>query len=179
MVRWRVTLLLLTVLEGLLLSGCGNGLQEGNAGKNDGNTAVQNVPEAVSPDVQAAQETEKDSEMAIQIGDTTLRAVLEENSSADGLRELLKDGPVTIAVENYGGFEKVGSLPESLPREDVQMTAQPGDIVLYQGNSIVFFYGSNSWSYAKLGEIRDVDRGELEEILGGAETELTLSLTEK
>ena len=171
-----ISLVLLALLGGVLLAACG-GVPDGqSAGQNGGNAAAQSAPEETPPD---AQEMGGTAVMTIQIGDTALRAVLEENAAADGLQELLKDGPVTIAVENYGGFEKVGPLPESLPQEDTQMTAQPGDIVLYQGNSIVFLYGSNSWSYTKLGKIRDVDSGELGEILGGPETELTLSLTEE
>lgn len=171
-----ISLVLLALLGGLLLTACGGAPAGQSTGQNGENAAAQSAPEETPPDTQAMGE---DAVMIIQIGDTTLRAVLEENPAADGLRELLKDGPVTVTVENYGGFEKVGPLPESLPREDVQMTAQPGDVVLYQGNSIVFLYGSNSWSYTKLGEIRDVDSGELGEILGGSEKELTLSLAEE
>ena len=31
-----------------------------------------------------------------------------------------------------------------------------GDIVLYNGNNIVMFYGSNSWSYTRIGKIDDL-----------------------
>lgn len=114
--------------------------------------------------------------LQIQVGDTLLTAALEDNSSADALKEMLSEGPLTIEVENYGGFEKVGTLPESLPRNDTQMTAQPGDIMLYQGNSIVFFHGSNSWSYTKLGTIEQTGDLDLKEVLGGQESTVTLSL---
>lgn len=68
----------------------------------------------------------------------------------------------------------MGALPQALPRSDVQTTAQPGDVMLYQGDSIVLFYGSNSWAYTKLGRITDT--AGLEEALSGDETSLTLSL---
>ena len=29
----------------------------------------------------------------------------------------------------------------------------PGDIVLYSGDQIVIFYGSNSWAYTRLGHV--------------------------
>ena len=70
--------------------------------------------------------------------------------------ELLEEQPLTIQMQNYGGFEKVGSLGESLPASDQQTTTQPGDIVLYQGDQIVIFYGSNSWSYTRLGRVDDL-----------------------
>ena len=126
--------------------------------------------------VQSTGQEETEIMLQIQVGDTLLTAALEDNSSADALKEMLSEGPLTIEVENYGGFEKVGTLPESLPRNDTQMTAQPGDIMLYQGNSIVFFHGSNSWSYTKLGTIEQTGDLDLKEVLGGQESTVTLSL---
>lgn len=126
--------------------------------------------------VQSTGQEEAEIMLQIQVGDTLLTAALEDNSSADALKEMLSEGPLTIEVENYGGFEKVGTLPESLPRNDTQMTAQPGDIMLYQGNSIVFFHGSNSWSYTKLGTIEQTGDLDLKEVLGGQESTVTLSL---
>lgn len=126
--------------------------------------------------VQSMGQEEAEVMLQIQVGDTLLTAALEDNSSADALKEMLSEGPLTIEVENYGGFEKLGTLPESLPRNDTQMTAQPGDIMLYQGNSIVFFHGSNSWSYTKLGTIEQTGDLDLKEVLGGQESTVTLSL---
>ena len=126
--------------------------------------------------VQSTGQEEAEIMLQIQVGDTLLTAALEDNSSADALKEMLSEGPLTIEVENYGGFEKVGTLPESLPRNDTQMTAQPGDIMLYQGNSIVFFHGSNSWSYTKLGTIEQTGDLDIKEVLGGQESTVTLSL---
>ena len=45
------------------------------------------------------------------------------------------------------------------------MTAQPGDIVLYSGNQLVVFFGSNSWSYTKLGHISGLSADELAALL--------------
>jgi len=116
------------------------------------------------------------NQIYIQVGESTLTAVLEDNESVEALKEFLADGPVTIAASNYGGFEKVCSLGIELPRNDSQTTTHAGDICLYSGNQIVIFYGSNSWAYTRLGKVSDVDETELETILGGKETEITLSL---
>lgn len=111
----------------------------------------------------------------IQIGDTTLTAAPADTEAADALMELLEDGPLTVRVENYGGFEKVGELPQALARQDTRITTRPGDIMLYQGDSIVLFYGSNTWSYTRLGTILDVSGSDLAAVLGGAETQIILS----
>ena len=45
------------------------------------------------------------------------------------------------------------------------MTTQPGDIVLYSGNQLVIFFGSNSWSYTRLGRIEGLSTDELTALL--------------
>ena len=94
----------------------------------------------------------------------------EENESVEALKELC---PLTVKMSMYGGFEQVGSLGESLPRNDEQITTGYGDIVLYSGNQIVVFYGSNSWAYTRLGHI-DMTQEELTELLGNGDVEITL-----
>ena len=107
------------------------------------------------------------------MGETTKFSASE---SAEALKGLLADGPLTISASNYGGFEKVCSLGTELPRNDSQTTTQAGDICLYNGDQIVIFYGSNSWAYTRLGKISDGDGTELEKVLSGEEREITLSL---
>ena len=79
----------------------------------------------------------------------------------------------------YGGFEQVGSLPQSFSRGDTQMTAQPGDIVLYSGNQLVVFFGSNSWIYTKLGHINDLSADELTVLLDKDQTVIELQIKSK
>jgi hypothetical protein len=42
------------------------------------------------------------------IGDETLTIRPEENSSAEAFVALLQEGDLTVAMHDYGGFEKVG-----------------------------------------------------------------------
>ena len=119
---------------------------------------------------------EEEDMLKIQIGDITLTAALEDNPSVDALKDLLADGPITITVQNYGGFEKIGTLPQRLPQNDIQTTAVPGDVMLYQGKSIVIFYGSNTWSYTKLGTISGFSRDELSKVLSGNDTTASLAM---
>ena len=108
------------------------------------------------------------------IAGSAFEATFADNTGAKALEDLLARGAVTIEMSDYGGFEKVGSLGQYLPRDDRQTTTQRGDIVLYQGKQIVLFYGSNSWSYTRLGKINDLTG--LAEALGNGDISITLSL---
>ena len=112
--------------------------------------------------------------MMVQVGGSTFTATLEENTAVDALVEMMEQEPVTIQMSDYSGFEKVGPLGTSLPTSHQQTTTQAGDIVLYQGNQIVMFYGSNSWSYTRLGHIDDLTGWE--EALGSGDVTVTFSL---
>ena len=89
---------------------------------------------------------------------------------------MCSDTPLTIQMSMYGGFEQVGSIGSSLPRNDVQTTTGAGDIVLYSGNQIVVFYGSNSWAYTRLGHITDQDAAGMAELLGNGDVIVTISM---
>lgn len=114
------------------------------------------------------------SMLNIKVGDQTLLADWEENSSAEAFREILSQGPLTVEMEDYGGFEKVGALGMTLPRNDTQITTQPGDVILYQGNQITIYYGTNTWNFTRLARI--VDPGDLQETLGEGTVSVTFSL---
>lgn len=105
----------------------------------------------------------------------TFPATFADNQGAEALADLLTDGPLTLSLDDYGGFEKVGSLGQSLPTSNTHITPQSGDIVLYQGNQIVLFYGSNAWSYTRLGQVTDLTGWQ--EALGHGDVTVTLSLT--
>ena len=99
-------------------------------------------------------------------GNHKLTATLADNSSATVFYELLKKGPLTVKMSDYGNFEKVGSLGTNLPRNDTQIKTEAGDIILYQGNQITIYYDSNSWNFTRLGKVDGVTQNELKKILG-------------
>jgi hypothetical protein len=99
----------------------------------------------------------------------------EDNESVRALLELCVEQPLVIDMSMYGGFEQVGSIGQSLPRNDSQTTTQPGDIVLYSGDQIVIFYGSNTWEYTRLGHVHMTEEA-LRELL--ANGNVTLRITE-
>ena len=128
--------------------------------------------EEASTDVVSFEEdsTEMANTMRLLIGETEVPVTWEDNASVEALRELR---PLTIQLSMYGGFEQVGSIGQSIVRDDKQTTTNYGDIVLYSGNQIVVFYGSNSWAYTKLGHI-DLSQQEMSELLGGGNVSITL-----
>lgn len=125
---------------------------------------------------EAAQPAMSNNKMEITIGDNNLTATLADNSSAAALLELLKDGSVTVLMHDYGNFEKVGNLPTTLPRNDQNITTEAGDIILYQGNSIVIYYDHNTWNFTRLGKIDNITQNELKSILGSGNITATFSL---
>ena len=113
----------------------------------------------------------------IKVNNNVLNIELEDNSATIELKERLKNGDIVVNAHEYGGFEKVGDLGFSLPREDTNITTSAGDIVLYQGNQISLFYNSNSWSYTKLGKIQNISSSELNNILGNGDVTITFTLS--
>ena len=133
------------------------------------------------PDADTSQESEADSQMTdekkadmkLKIGDTEVPVTWEENASVDALREIVQKEPLTIQMSMYGGFEQVGPIGQDIVSDDVQTTTEAGDIVLYSGDQIVVFYGSNSWAYTRLGHA-DLSPKEMEDLLGNGDVMLTI-----
>ena len=114
--------------------------------------------------------------LQMKIADTVVEVAWEDNESVEALRKLCEEEPLTIEMSMYGGFEQVGSIGSNLPRNDVETTTSAGDIVLYSGNKMVVFYGSNSWAYTRLGHITDQDEAGMTQLLSNGDVTITVSL---
>lgn len=172
----------------LLLAGCGQTSGSGNepeyeievqTEETDAETEIETETEEEAADMSSSDETDNEEgigvmTMNVQVGDVSFTAALEENDAVSALIEMMEEGPVTLEMDDYSGFEKVGPLGTSLPASNSQTTTQAGDIVLYQGNQIVMFYGSNSWSYTRIGHITDLTGWE--EALGSGSVTVTFSV---
>ena len=154
-----------------------NGMAVSIIGGADGPTSIF-VAGKVGDDSNVDEEAEQEIEtmqIEIQIGDKTMLANLEKNNTTQELIEILETGELVMSATNYGGFEKVCNIGKTIARDDKQITTEPGDIMLYNGNQIVIFYDTNSWSYTPIGHI-DASPDELEEFLSGDEDEVTIRL---
>lgn len=123
-------------------------------------------------------ETQEENTMRVIIGNTAFTATLADNSSAQALVELLREAPLTIDMHDYASMEKVGPIGQSLPENNEQITTEPGDIILYQGNSLVIYYNANSWNFTRIGKINDATQADLMEAMGSGEVSVTFELEE-
>ena len=126
----------------------------------------------------AIAQTTLPQKMYITIDGVSQPATLYNNAATQALIAKLEEGPVTVTLNSSGGFEIWGALGFSLPTSNEQITAQPGDVILYNGSNICLMYGTNSWSYTRLGHIDDLNDSELRSFLKAGESniEVTLSL---
>ncbi len=163
------------LLAGMLaffLAACAGGNAEtGSSGSNEPASGAQAETPAPGTDTDSEEESVS---MQLQIGDTAVSVEWESNESVAALQALCEGEPLVIPMSMYGGFEQVGSIGQSLPRNDVQTAAEAGDIVLYSGDQIVVFYGSNSWAYTRLGHITDQTVSEMEDLLGNGDVTITI-----
>ncbi len=139
-----------------------------------GNPAATEQPSpAVEVSLPAETSPTEELTMMLRIDNTEISVRWEDNESVEALEDLIREAALTINMSMYGGFEQVGSLGTSLPRNDVQTTTEAGDIVLYSGNQIVVFYGSNSWAYTKLGHV-ELSASEMSDLLSHGDVTITL-----
>ena len=124
--------------------------------------------EAAEP-IESTPQTEETA-MILRIDGTEVPVTWEENESVQALFAL---APLTIEMSMYGGFEQVGPIGSSLPRDDRQTSTAPGDLVLYSGNQLVVFYGTNSWADTRLGHV-DLTKEELTALLSAHDVTITL-----
>ena len=113
----------------------------------------------------------------ISIGGSSLSVTIEDNNATKELVKVLREAPVSYDANDYGGFEKVGDLGLSLPASDTQISTQPGDVILYSGNQIVLFYGTNSWSYTRIGKMEYGTLDELKSFLRAGQGKITVTLS--
>ncbi len=186
----RTILFLLSFLLSLTFVGCGQGQAQSGSGveENSGEQAIENTgshgdntvenesEETASEETDNSIEHMEDNTMKITARDTTYTATLADNSSAEALKELLTRGPLTINMSDYASMEKVGPIGTDLPRNDEQITTGAGDIILYQGDSLVIYYDTNSWNFTRIGKIEDVTGEELLEAFGDGDVTIAFSL---
>ena len=164
----RSSLIAITLTALLLLfalSACSHGDTENPAEENS--VKAEEKTDADSAGVEEDVEGEAEIAMRMMINDTEVSVSWENNESVKALEKMAKNGPVTIKMNAYGGFEQVGSIGETLPSNDTNIRTKAGDIMLYTSDHLVIFYGSNSWAYTRLGQITDKTASELKTLLSG------------
>ena len=158
---------LLTVLC-LAFSACGS---------NDDEDVTPVEPQDIIQNVEQQTNTEIPMDkLLITINGKTLTADFADNSSAKALADVLAKSSITYQADDYGNFEKVGDLGQSFPKNDENITTEPGDIILYQGHNLCIYYAQNTWSFTRIAKIKGISKDELKEFLGEGEITVTLSV---
>ena len=171
----RLVVLLTALLTAVCVAACGAAQNEDLS---DSAGTVMHDGESASAQIEKDSETEQNTEMKmnVTVGGRTFTATLEENDAVREFVEMMRESPVSVEMRDYSGFEKVGGLGRSLTANDSQTTTVAGDVVLYRGDQIVMFYGSNSWSYTRLGHIDDLTGWE--DALGSGNVTAVFTLAE-
>lgn len=122
------------------------------------------------------EEANTDMKMTVKAGNETFTATLENNSSVEALKEMMKDKPLTLEMSDYANMEKGADLGKTLPQNNVHMNTKAGDIILYQGRTLVIYYDTNSWSLTPIGKIDNVDADKLKKALGSGNVTVEFSI---
>ena len=163
------SLLVALVITAIAITACGCQSESTNNATSNAVNDNTTQEESVSDNGQVSED------MKMSINGTMVNVAWEQNESVEALKQLAAQKPLTINMSMYGGFEQVGSIGQNLPKNDVQTTTSAGDIVLYSGNQIVVFYGSNSWAYTRLGKITDKSASQMKELLGNGDVTITFT----
>lgn len=145
--------------------------QDENLTDNENENAIEAVTETLNES-----EKEQENKMVLKINNEEVLVEWEDNESVEALQKICSEEALTIQLSMYGGNEQVGSIGQSLPRNDINITTDAGDIVLYSGNQIVLFYGSNSWAYTRLGHIVDKSASDMTKLLGNGDVTITIQM---
>lgn len=122
-----VSLILIIIIAALCI-GCGS-VQNAATAESEPTQSPETVKTEEAPASEQTQSSRAENEeagtMQMKIGETDVKVVWEDNESVAALKELARDG-LHIEMSMYGGFEQVGSIGQSLPREDSQTTTLSG-----------------------------------------------------
>ena len=180
----------LTVLAAFAALLCVTGCQDAGAAENSTDSSsvsstesssVSGLESGTESSSESSENTEEQSEvtvMYVTINSNKLEVELADNSSVDALVEILKKTDITYTADDYGGFEKVGGIGYTLPTNDEEITIEAGDVILYTGSNICLYYGTNTWSFTRIGKITGYTQAELKTLLcaGQGSVQVTLSL---
>ena len=118
-----------------------------------------------------------EQKMYITIGEETHTVTMEDNVGTRALIAALQTENIVYIAHDYGNFEKVGYIGQSFPTDNHQTTTSAGDLVLYGGDNICIFYGSNSWSYTRIGKLDGLSADEVRRFVKAGEGEVSITLS--
>ncbi len=137
---------------------------------------IDRTGETVMNETETTQTASATPVLVIKANGKVFYANLEDNASAKAFIEKLSSQEITLNLHDYGNFEKVGDLPWELPRNDEQITTEPGEIILYQGNQLTVYYDEKTWSFTRIAKIGNTSKEELLSAFGEGDVSITMNL---
>ena len=165
----------------LVLSGLA-GCREKRSVSFENDISEEMIDNSTESQISAGEETEITDKSAIDdekeymklyFNDTEIPVIWEDNQTVQELMEEAGKGDIVVQMSMYSDNEQVGSLEKSYTKNDEQITTHSGDIVLYSGDKIVAFYGSNSWAYTRLGKM-NLPEGDVTGLLSNGDITLKI-----
>lgn len=120
-------------------------------------TACTAEPAKTQTQEQTMNQTAKSQTASISINGQTFTLTLENNPTAHAFAELL---PLDLTMRDHLNNEKYAALPKPLPNDDkIAGQIHAGDVMLYQGDTLVLFYDSfaSSYRYTKIGRVENAE----------------------
>ena len=165
----------------LVLSGLA-GCREKRSVSFENDISEEMIDNSTESQISAVEETEITDKSAIDdekeymklyFNDTEIPVIWEDNQTVQEVMEEAGKGDIVVQMSMYSDNEQVGSLEKSYTKNDEQITTHSGDIVLYSGDKIVAFYGSNSWAYTRLGKM-NLPEGDVTGLLSNGDITLKI-----
>ena len=165
----------------LVLSGLA-GCREKRSVSFENDISEEMIDNSTESQISAVEETEITDKSAIDdekeymklyFNDTEIPVIWEDNQTVQELMEEAGKGDIVVQMSMYSDNEQVGSLEKSYTKNDEQITTHSADIVLYSGDKIVAFYGSNSWAYTRLGKM-NLPEGDVTGLLSNGDITLKI-----
>ena len=135
-------------------------------------TAVEALEKTELPEESVINDEEEN--MKLYFNDIEIPVIWEDNQTVQELMKEAGNGDIIVRMSMHSDNEQFGPLGKKYTRDDKQTTTHNGDIVLYRGDKIVVFYGSNSWAYTRLGKM-NIPESDVTEILSNGD--ITLKIT--
>ena len=117
---------------------------------------------------------DEEENMKLYFNDIEIPVIWEDNQTVHELMKEAGNGDIIVQMSMYSDNEQFGPLGKKYTRDDKQTTTHNGDIVLYSGDKIVVFYGSNSWAYTRIGKM-NIPESDVTELLSNGD--ITLKIT--
>lgn len=113
----------------------------------------------------------------VTINNETHTVSMENNISTQALVTALQTADIIYEAHDYNNFEKVGNIGQTFPTDDQQITTSAGDLMLYNGDNICIFYGSNSWLYTRIGKFDNMSAEEVRQFVKAGKNNVTVRLS--